>query len=102
MKLTQEQANKVWDLLTSKYGAQENDRYSFCEYYTKDNQFSHEYRFMGIFGFGGKIHLDLHGLSADYYPECETPKLNVEMSNLNATLQSYWEEFTSGSKKNEG
>jgi hypothetical protein len=99
MKLTAAQANKVWNLLTSKYGAKEEDRYSFCEYFTKDNRFSHEYRFMGIFGFGGKIRLGYRGLYADYYPESSTPKLDAEMSSLNDALQAFWKEFACESNK---
>lgn len=93
MKLTTEQANKVWDLLVQGYGAQESDRSSFVEYLTTPDSY-HEFRFMGIFGFGGKLRLSsYHGLTADYYWESETHYLNHKMRALNDKLEKLWTEF---------
>lgn len=93
MKLTKEQANKVWDLLVRDCGAHEPNRGSFVEYLTEDNS-GHEYRFRGIFGHGGKLRLrPYHGLTADYYRESETPEKDIKMRALNTKLQMLWTEF---------
>lgn len=53
-RMNEGQANQVWDLLVTKAGASESDRYAFVQYLTKPGGF-HEYRFMGLLGFGGKF-----------------------------------------------
>ena len=53
----------------------------------EDDDFSHEYRFMGAFGFGGKLRLgSVYGLTADYYPESRTAELDAKMRDLNLSL----------------
>jgi hypothetical protein len=92
--LTREQAAEVFCLLVRDYGVSREQWYDFCDYFTQPRFHGHEYRFMGIFGMGGKIRLDDHqGLRADYYHESETPELNQKMKTLKAELHKMWKEF---------
>jgi hypothetical protein len=94
MKLTAQQANEVYDLLVKLGGANEYYRLNFVEYFIEDD-FSHEYRFMGYFGIGGKVRLEYRGLSADYYRENRTPELDQKMKALNLALSQLWERIKS-------
>lgn len=90
--LTEEQANKVFDILV-EYGANKIDRYSFISYLSKQHG-NHEFRFRGIFGFGGKFRLnDYSGFQADYYPENYTPELDIKMVELEARLKTLYKEM---------
>jgi hypothetical protein len=51
--LTDEQANKVYDILVQHAGAQEDGRWDFVFHQTRGHVT--EYRFMGLLGFGGKF-----------------------------------------------
>ncbi len=96
-KLTTQQANEVYDLLVLIGGAHEYYRTGFVEYFTEDD-YSHEYRFMGHFGIGGKVRLEYRGLSADYYHEYRTPELDRRMKVLNVALSEMWNRFKKGEK----
>jgi hypothetical protein len=64
------QAHAVWNLLVKMAGANEGDRDAFVDYLTRDTTFGHEYRFMGLLGFGGKLHYDdWSGAQIGCYPE---------------------------------
>jgi len=94
--LTNEQATKVFGLLVRDYGASRDQWYGFRDYFTQTCFHGHEYRFMGIFGIGGKLRLDTYsGLRADYYRESETPELNQKMETLNLELKKMWADFKS-------
>lgn len=97
VKLTVEQANEVYNLLVREAGASEYYRDNFIEYLTEED-WSHEYRFMGIYGFGGKLRLNQRGLSADYYQENRTNELDRKMNALNNALTKMWHCYKKGGK----
>lgn len=76
---------KVYDLLV-QYGARENERISFVQYMTSDCQSPHEWRFCGIFGFGGKCRSGPRGVTVDYYCEDHTKTLDRKCAELNAKI----------------
>jgi hypothetical protein len=76
---------KVYDLLV-QYGARENDRDAFIRYMLDDSRSQHEWRFCGIFGFGGKCRRGPRGVSVDYYPEDHTKALDRKCAELNAKI----------------
>jgi hypothetical protein len=76
---------KVYDLLV-QYGARESERLSFVQYMTSDWQSPREWRFCGIFGFGGKCRRGPRGVSVDYYPEDHTKRLDRKCAELNAKI----------------
>lgn len=81
-KLTVEQANEVYNLLVHRAGAHEYYRRCFIDDLTEE-EWTHEYRFMGIYGIGGKLWLGAaKGLSVDYHPENRTPELDQKMKVL--------------------
>ena len=43
----------------------------------------HEWRFCGVFGFGGKCRTGLRGVRVDYYPEDHTKTLDQKCAELN-------------------
>lgn len=95
-KLLGYQANQVWDLLEAEYGAGSDPwtRRSFVDYLTRGDTSGHEFRFMGIFGPGGKLRLNNYdGLYVTYYPESETPERKAKAAILNAQLQGMWFRF---------
>ena len=71
MKLTEEQANRVYDVLTSLGGASIDDRDDFVYHHCRSKNGCNEWRFCGKFGFGGKYRSGIN--SVTYYPEDETP-----------------------------
>lgn len=90
--LTEDQGHKVFDIL-SEYGAHPDDRYSFVSYLSEQHG-NHEFRFRGIFGFGGKFRLNGYsGFQADYYPENHTPELDIKMVELRARLKTIYKEM---------
>lgn len=96
VKLTVEQANEVYSLLVREAGANEYYRNNFIGYLTQED-WSHEYRFMGIYGFSGKLRLNQRGLSADYQKN-RTKELDRKMNALNSALSDMWKCFKKGGK----
>ncbi len=80
--------NRVYDLLTN-YGASPSKRDRFVQYMCEDHS-GHEYRFMGIFGFGGKCRRDSYDnrVSVDYYWESKTPELDAKCKELNEKISA--------------
>lgn len=69
-QLTEDTANEVWTLLVAKAGARENERAAFVRYLTSPESSGHEYRFIGLLGFGGKLHFnEYRGARVSCYPE---------------------------------
>lgn len=86
-KLSKNTANAVFDLLL-EYGAQEDSRGSFVGYLTDYNGYSHEFRFVGEFGGGGKLRYgSIGGLYATMYPESSTPVREQRLAELNQRLR---------------
>lgn len=97
VKLTVEQANEVYSLLVQEAGAHEYYRDNFVGYLTQED-WSHEYRFMGIYGSSGKLRLDYRGLSAYYHQENRTSELDQKIKALNSALSDMWKRFKKGGK----
>ena len=81
--MTREQSNAVYDILVAVCSAPDDDcaRSSFG---TTMLQGCSEYRFCGIFGFGGKFWLG--DFAVNYYRENATPKLDRIQNDANAKL----------------
>jgi hypothetical protein len=79
-------ADAVWYILMKHAGAQEGLRDAFR--FTWAGPTRVEFRFMGLFGFGGKIWRN--GVTApfvSYYPEDKTPEREAAREETNAALQ---------------
>jgi hypothetical protein len=86
--LTEERANKIYDLLIEIGGASVDERTGFIYHHCESTYGCSEWRFRGKLGCGGKYRSRWNGVT--YYPESETPKmksirdrLNIELSRLN-------------------
>lgn len=97
----EELASQIYDLLV-EYGARPSDKGSFVHYFLEMNDL--EYRFQGIFGFGGKFGTRRHpwtnrycNFQAYYYPENRTEALDEKVRELNEKLggieSDYSEEY---------
>lgn len=80
--MTPTTANAVWDILVAECEANVSERDSFVHYVTHDGI---EYRFQGVFGFGGKFRPK--PMSVDYYPEDQTPERDAIMVTVNRKLK---------------
>lgn len=82
MKLTIDFANKVYDILV-QFGAREDEREDFIYHHTSDDCW--EWRFCGVFGFGGKYKSQWNGVSM--YSEDETPERLEKQKECNELLK---------------
>ncbi len=111
-ELENKYAEKVYDLLM-EYSFPEDDFYKernklgFCSYW-KENLSSLEYRFQGIFGFGGKFHCLFDRRTkktshwfVSYYPENTTPYLDEKLGELNDKLKKLEESYNEESSQKE-
>lgn len=90
MKMNKDKLNKVYDILVELCGASEHMRYAFIEYHSNNNEycgFSHEWRFGGKLGFGGKYRMERN--QVDCYQEDETlarkkliKKINIKLKEI--------------------
>jgi len=71
--LSEEKANKIYDILVAEAGARESDRPSFVYQHCVYENGCMEYRFQGKLGFGGKYRSTWNGVT--YYHETETPEM---------------------------
>ena len=86
--ITEEMANKVWDVLIEHAGASSHDadRLAFVISSVGEDRLP-EYRFQGALGFGGKVYLrDRRGWEVYYYPEDRSQKRDAIVSRTNAAL----------------
>jgi hypothetical protein len=84
-RLTAEFANKVYDILVKEAGAPESMRDNFIYCHNPSDQFlCWEYRFGGLFGFGGKYWSETNKIN--YYPEDRTKKLDKLEAKVNKLL----------------
>lgn len=83
--LTEERANKIFDILVAEAGASENDRDDFVYHHCIDKDGCREYRFQGKLGFGGKYRSTWNGVT--YYPEDETPDKKAIAEKVNELLK---------------
>lgn len=82
---TIEQLGEIYDLLVSNGGAPVGDKENFIYNHSKDNKCT-EWRFCGMFGFGGKYRSGTN--SVDYYPEDDTFERMVMVKLLNKELEN--------------
>lgn len=88
MKLNEAQAEAIYDLLV-EHGATDDpgDRRFFVSYVTDRNErWDFEYRFMGQFGFGGKLYEGGPVPLVDQYREDETPESKAAIAALNERI----------------
>ncbi len=85
-QLTEEQANKVWDILIEVGGAikDEHWRDMFVRYATDDLV---EFSFQGYLGFGGKIYGGVRGVFVDCYHDEHTPERDRIITEINEKLK---------------
>ena len=85
--MTAEKANRIWDILVKDAGAHEHHRENFVHYLIEPVRHGHEYRFMGDFGFGGKLHYTpTRGAWVSCYPEDQTDERKARIDSINAEL----------------
>lgn len=82
--MTENQANKIYDLLVLMGGANESEREMFIHHHCKGKYLTNEFRFRGKFGFGGKYRRLTNKVT--YYREDETPNLAALAKEINTKL----------------
>lgn len=80
--MTEEKANKVYDILISLGNAREDDRDSFV--YNHITSGCSEWRFCGNLGFGGKYRASLN--TVDCYPEDLTKERIIIIDKIDTEL----------------
>lgn len=92
VKLTEDQANAVYDILVQYCGASsdEHDQYSFMYHQTTGCR---EYRFMGNLGFGGRFWNLLREWSVNCYTEDVNPERQVMIDEANKALKGLRESY---------
>jgi len=83
--MSENKANKIYDLLVSVGGAKEEDRVDFIYQHCTHKDGCSEWRFCGKLGFGGKYRSKWNGVT--YYPEDETPEKKEITNTLNEMLK---------------
>lgn len=86
-KVSNESAQKIYDLLVARAGANESNREEFVHYAMSDTKLPLEFRFQGDFGFGGKIYIDYDRWYLDYYHEDRTDELEKTRRELDKILR---------------
>lgn len=82
--------DEVWSCVVALGGASEMRRGEFRSYVeTHPKDFPFEFRFMGHFGFGGKLRLKKGYFQADYYPEDKTRDRDQKLVTLNHDLARF-------------
>lgn len=104
MKLNRAQANKIWSLLTEKYGAPKDDwsAVHFVGEFTGDLTSNHPYhhnKFIGHSG-SGNIEMNAGGLHAWYVSDYRTPYKDMMFERLNKELRELWDGFKVDNKLN--
>ena len=82
--MTEERANKIYDLLVTIGGASESQRDTFIYDHTEKITETDEWRFGGYLGFGGKYRADRNLVQC--YREDETPEIIEIKKILNTEL----------------
>lgn len=78
--------NKVYDILVEKGEALEVERETFILNHILECQLCKEWRFKGLFGFGGKYRRLTNTI--DCYREDETPELLTLIDEINVLLKN--------------
>ena len=98
--LSKEAANAVWDLLVEMGGASQHEDSRRDFVYNQTTEFCREWRFQGMFGFGGKFYRDGTRWRVGHYQEDDSPKRNKTRDAINAKLDEMRLKYT-GKEPNE-
>ena len=83
--MTEERANKIYDILVNIGGANETMRDQFIFSHCKDMYICQEWRFMGKLGYGGKYRGQYN--TVDCYREDETKEQLKLIKKINKELE---------------
>ena len=89
-------AHKIYTLLV-ELGANDEERYDFVAYMTRQSPPCREYRFGGLLGFGGKFYRDAISYRVGYHPDDfvhephRMAKLDVQVAETNKLLKALHE-----------
>jgi hypothetical protein len=79
--------NDVWSILVNEGGADPTEKDSFLHVVKNESQGSGEYRFQGLFGFGGKFYWNRDHCYVSCYREDETPERKKKIAEINERLK---------------
>lgn len=89
--MSEERANKIYDVLVNLGGAPESMRFAFIYHYTKSDErtstfdtIPSEWRFQGKLGYGGKYWTERNAVNC--YSEDETPEILKLIKDINNEL----------------
>lgn len=85
-KLSKNQINEIYELLVDYAGYQGCDKETFISYFL-GNDTNLEWRFMGYFGFGGKLYANSSAVYIDYYREHKTHILDSLRDLINDRIK---------------
>jgi hypothetical protein len=85
MQITNELANRIYDVLVKACETDEASRQRFIYYITNPAQ-SHEWRFIGSLGFGGKLYHNHGRIYVGCYWEDETEERRMTIDRANQEL----------------
>lgn len=96
--LTNDEANKAYDILVAHCGASEDNRFSFVDAHMDNSAMklvgTSEWRINGNLGWGGKFRVTNDRLRVDCYQEDENPKRLATIQTTNEELSSLFKTFT--------
>ena len=78
-------AEQIYNVLVNEGGAREKEREDFIRYIT-DEQDTHEWRFGGTLGSGGKLYVNISGVYVQYYQESTSPAREKIVDIMNAKI----------------
>ena len=90
LKLKQEFYDRVYTILI-EYGSSRTMREPFILYHIDESIDYHEWRFSGMFGFGGKYRKQYNAI--DYYSEDRTDDRDKLMNEVNEKLKQLKTEY---------
>ena len=94
VKMTEELANFVYDILMAEVGATEYWRENFVQVQLDEEWgICKEYRFQGVLGFGGKFRRSNGRWYVDCYPEDESPERLEFIKAANRRLQVVYDDL---------
>ncbi len=86
---TEDEANRIWDILIEECGATEHWRENFVHWVAHQNHSGREFRFQGHLGFGGKIWFYLDKIYVNCYLEDETDERRAMIARANTRLKYF-------------
>lgn len=86
--MTEEIANRIYDILVEDCAASKIMRDSWVHHQTNPNEFTIEWRFSGLMGFGGKFWRNGGRWYVDAYSEDYTPKMEKLIAATNKKIDA--------------